>query len=55
MEEKFNGLVWAAIWAVILVLCIVAIFWNPAHWITAFVAVCMTVLFIHDFRTTRNL
>lgn len=55
MEEKFNGLVWAAIWAVILVLCIVAIFWNPAHWITAFVAACMTVLFIHDFRTTRNL
>lgn len=55
MEEKLTGLVWAIVWAVIFILAIVAVFWNPAHWITAFVAACMTVLFIHDYRITRNL
>lgn len=55
MEEKLTGLVWAIVWAILLILAIVAIFWNPAHWVMAFIAVCMTVLFIHDYRTTRNL
>jgi hypothetical protein len=52
--EKFINKFWAIVWTVMCVLCIVAIFWNPAHWVTAGASGLMAVLFWADYIKTKN-
>lgn len=51
--KKIN-LVWALIWSLVLVTCIIGIFWNPAHYVTAAISAFFAVMFWHDWRTTKD-
>ena len=54
MEKKI-ALVWAVIWGLVSILSIIALFWNPAHIATAVISVGMTVLFVYDYITSKNI
>lgn len=45
MENLFN----AIIWGVVLILAIVAVFWNPAHFVTAGIAAAFCGTFVYDY------
>lgn len=47
------SLFWAIVWAIVLVLSIVAIFWNPSHFITLGFSAFFTGAFIRDYIKTR--
>lgn len=52
--EKIN-LVWAIIWSVMAILCLVAIFWNPSHFLTLAISLFFAVMFWHDYKKTKDL
>jgi len=52
--EKIN-LFWAAIWSIVALSCVVAIFWNPAHFITLAIAIIFAVMFWYDYHKTKGL
>ncbi len=52
--EKIN-LTWAIVWSVIAALCVVAIFWNPAHFFTLAISVGFAYAFWHDYRKTKGM
>ena len=52
--EKVN-LAWAVIWGVLFVFCVVGIFWNPAHFVTAAISALFFGMFMHDYiKDKRN-
>jgi hypothetical protein len=52
--EKIN-LVWAIIWTVMFILCVLAFFWNPSHIFTAAISALFAWMFWHDYKKTKNL
>jgi len=44
----------AIVWGVILILAIVAVFWNPAHFVTAGIALAFCGLHIYDYIQERK-
>jgi len=51
--KEFNRF-WMVIWGVILSLAITAIFWRPAVYVIAVIALVFFILFIHDFNEARG-
>lgn len=51
---KSFSLFWMVVWAVVFVLAIVTIFWRPAVFILAAIALVFLVLFILDYREARG-
>ena len=51
--EKVN-LFWAIVWSVMAVLCFVAIFWNPSHFLTLAISLFMAGVFWYDYRKSKN-
>ena len=47
--ESIINLVWAIIWAIVLIGAIVAIFWKPAIYFVATFAAVMFGNFVYDF------
>ena len=45
---KALNLFWAIVWAVVLILCIVGLFWKWAMYIDALIAAVMVGMFIKD-------
>ena len=52
---KNYSLFWMIVWAVVLALAIVAIFWEPAIYGVIVIAAIFLVLFIHDFYKVRGI
>ncbi len=51
--KKVN-LFWAIIWTVMAVLCLVAIFWNPSHFLTLAISAVMAGMFWYDYRKSKD-
>lgn len=51
---KSFSLFWMVVWAVVFALAIVTIFWRPAVYFLAVIALVFLVLFIHDYREARG-
>lgn len=52
--EKFVALWWAIIWGLVCVLCVIAIFWNPAHVATGCISALMCGVFLWDYFKTEK-
>ena len=52
--EKIN-LAWAVIWGVLFILCVVGIFWNPAHYITSAISAIFFGMFIADYIKVKRM
>ena len=52
--NKVN-LFWAIIWSVVAGLSLLAIFWNPSHFLTLGISVIMASLFWHDYKKTKGM
>ena len=48
-------LAWAIIWSIIAALCLLAIFWNPSHFITLAIALIFAVICWHDYKKTKGM
>lgn len=51
--KKVN-LFWAIIWTVMTVLSVVAIFWNPSHFLTLGISAVMAVAFWSDYKKSKD-
>ena len=51
---KIN-LFWAIIWSVMAILSLVAIFWNPSHFLTLAASVMFAAMFWHDYKQEKDL
>lgn len=52
--NKVN-LFWAIVWSVMAGLSVLAIFWNPSHFLSLAISALMAVLFWHDYRKTKGM
>lgn len=52
--KKIN-LAWAIIWSVLAITCVVAIFWNPAHFFTLIISIVFATMFWNDYRKTKGM
>lgn len=57
MKNEYSNvnLVWALIWSTMFILCVVAIFWNPSHFLTAAISALFAGLFWHDYKKTKDI
>lgn len=49
-----ENLFWAIVWTIMLVLDIVAIFWNPSHFLTAAMAAFFACIFWKEYRDAKR-
>ena len=54
MKNKFH-LFWAIIWGLVCALGIIGIFWNPAQIALAVIAGIFCILFVQDYRESKNI
>ena len=52
---KVTNLFWSIVWAVVLVGCILGLFWKIAIYIVALIAAVMFGCFIHDYIYTKRI
>lgn len=52
---KLMNLFWAIVWAVVLVGCILGLFWKFAIYVVALIAAVMLGVFIHDYVEIRRM
>ena len=45
----YYNLFWAVVWGVMLATCIIGMFYNPFHWVTAVIALLMTGLHLYEY------
>lgn len=53
--DKGTAIFWAIVWGIVFGLSIVAIWWNPCHFVTAIISGVFCALFIHDYRKTKGM
>lgn len=51
--DKIN-LIWAVIWSVMAAFCLLAIFWNPSHFITLAISAAFAVMYWYDWRKYKK-
>lgn len=53
--EKLINKFHAIVWTILCVFCVVAMFWNPAHWVTAGMSGLMAVAFWIEYAKTKKI
>lgn len=53
--EKLINKFHAIVWTIMAVSCIVAMFWNPAHWVTAVMSGFMAGMFWAEYAKTKKI
>ena len=49
MDAKYNNIIWAVVWWIVLALCLVSLLWRPAVYVLMGIAALFMALFIYDF------
>ena len=52
---KHVNLFWAIVWALLAVLALVGIWWNPADIFVVIIAGIFCGMFVHDYIKTKNI
>lgn len=55
MKDNTPNIFWTIIWAIVLICCIVALFWKWAVWGAILIAAVMVGVFINDWITVARL
>lgn len=48
MDNSLNFF-WAAVWAVVLILAVIGLFWTPAIWFVIAIATGLFGMFVYDY------
>ena len=49
-----TDLILAAVWLLVAILCLVAVFWNPAHFISLTICVVMGISHYLEWKNTKK-